>query len=109
MRPQAASTRAAPPPFAFSSQPHTSAPSASRAGARDDADTDRRPRGKFVVWLDGLDVIYTALSRDGKTIVPQGLAGTVYAAVVSTKSQPVSDSTLVTGFVVVQFPFNSKV
>ena len=65
--------------------------------------------GEFVVWLDGLDVIYTALSRDGKTIVPQGLAGTVYAAVVSTKSAPVSDATLVTGFAVVQFPFNSKV
>ena len=83
--------------------------SPARAVARDDADADRRPRGKFVVWLDGLDVIYTALSRDGKTIVPQGLAGTVYAAVVSTKSAPVSDATLVTGFAVVQFPFNSKV
>ena len=63
--------------------------------------------GAFVVWLDGLDVVYSDLDGSGNTVVPEGLTGTVYAAVVSSNTEGVSDDTLVTGFAVAQFPFSS--
>ncbi|KAI0357753.1 hypothetical protein OH77DRAFT_1296187 [Trametes cingulata] len=61
----------------------------------------------YVAWLDGLDVFYTKLGKDGKTKVPEGLMGTVYAAVVKSEEPP-SDDNMLSGFVVVQFPFDSR-
>ncbi|KAI8996677.1 ferritin-like domain-containing protein [Trametes punicea] len=61
---------------------------------------------RFVAWLDGLQAIFTTLDKDGKTKVPDGLMGTVYAAVVKSKEIP-RDDTMLSGFAVVQFPFNS--
>ncbi|KAI0634569.1 ferritin-like domain-containing protein [Trametes polyzona] len=62
---------------------------------------------EYVAWLDGLQVVYTPLGKDGKTNVPDGLMGTVYAAVVSSQETP-SDSNMLSGFAAVQFPFNSQ-
>ncbi|KAH9934474.1 ferritin-like domain-containing protein [Epithele typhae] len=64
---------------------------------------------KFVAWLDGVgDPVYTAVGSDGSTTVPKGLAGTVYAAMVSSKDGAVSDATLLSGFAVFQFTFSSQ-
>ncbi|KAI0649789.1 ferritin-like domain-containing protein [Trametes meyenii] len=60
----------------------------------------------YAAWLDGLDVKYTKIT-DNKTKVPQGLSGTVYVGVVSSKERPDRDN-LVTGFTTVEFPFDSK-
>ncbi|KAI0357754.1 hypothetical protein OH77DRAFT_1421864 [Trametes cingulata] len=61
----------------------------------------------YVAWLDGLQAVYTELSVDGKTTVPQSLRGTVYAAVVN-EQQPPSDENMLSGFTVIQFPFDSR-
>ncbi|KAI0672131.1 ferritin-like domain-containing protein [Trametes maxima] len=62
---------------------------------------------KYVAWLDGLQVVYTTIGKDGKTKVPQDLDGTVYAVVVKSKETP-KDETMLSGFAVVQFPFDSR-
>ena len=62
-----------------------------------------------VAWLDGLNVTYSDLGAQGNTTVPGGFAGTVYAAVVSSREQAPSDANLVSGFAVLQFPFSSSV
>ncbi|KAI0633844.1 ferritin-like domain-containing protein [Trametes polyzona] len=59
----------------------------------------------YLAWLDGLTVKYTPITN-GQTTVPDGLDGTVYVAVVSNQ-QPPSESNLISGFAVVQFPFDS--
>ncbi|KAH9848098.1 ferritin-like domain-containing protein [Lenzites betulinus] len=61
----------------------------------------------FVAWLDGLQVLYTPLGKGGETTVPANLTGTAYAAVVNAKEPP-SDENMLTGFAVVQFPFDSR-
>lgn len=63
--------------------------------------------GAFVAWLDGRQVLYTALDKNGSTQVPETLMGTVYAAVVKSKETP-DDDNMLTGFTVAQFPFDSK-
>lgn len=60
----------------------------------------------YLAWLDGLTVQYTPITS-GQAAVPAGLDGTVYAAVVSTQEPP-SAANLVSGFAVVQFPFDSS-
>lgn len=60
----------------------------------------------YLAWLDGLTVKYTQITN-GQAAVPAGLDGTVYAAVVSSQDPP-SASNLVSGFAVVQFPFDSS-
>ncbi|EIW62516.1 uncharacterized protein TRAVEDRAFT_62539 [Trametes versicolor FP-101664 SS1] len=60
----------------------------------------------YLAWLDGLTVQYTPITS-GQAAVPAGLDGTVYAAVVSTQDPP-SAANLVSGFAVVQFPFDSS-
>ncbi|KAI0778850.1 ferritin-like domain-containing protein [Trametes elegans] len=62
--------------------------------------------GAYVAWLDGLDVVFSAVGSGGKTVVPAGLRGTVYAVLVKEKETP-SDDNLLSGFTVVQFPFHS--
>ncbi|KAI0767666.1 ferritin-like domain-containing protein [Fomes fomentarius] len=62
----------------------------------------------FIAWLDGLDVVFSDLKSDGKTTVPDGLAGTVYAVAVSSKDKALSEGVLRSGLAVVQFPFTSK-
>ncbi|KAI9069057.1 hypothetical protein FKP32DRAFT_1560500 [Trametes sanguinea] len=65
------------------------------------------PEGdRYVAWLDGLQATFTKLGKDDKAKVPEGLMGTVYAAVVQGKDVS-DDSKLLSGFAVVQFPFNS--
>ncbi|KAI0819856.1 ferritin-like domain-containing protein [Trametes gibbosa] len=61
----------------------------------------------YVAWLDGLQVVYTKLGKGGKTTVPANLTGTAYAAVVNAKEPP-NDENMLTGFTVVQFPFDSR-
>ncbi|KAH9903224.1 ferritin-like domain-containing protein [Cubamyces lactineus] len=60
----------------------------------------------YAVWLDGVSETYTEIT-DGKTTVPHGLSGTVYVGVVSSKDHPDRDN-FVTGFAVVNFPFDSS-
>ncbi|KAI0373538.1 hypothetical protein BV20DRAFT_742670 [Pilatotrama ljubarskyi] len=64
--------------------------------------------GAQVAWLSGLGAVFSDLNADGKTTVPPGLNGTVFAAVVSDKNVP-TDSNMITGFTIVQFPFDSHV
>ncbi|KAI0656585.1 ferritin-like domain-containing protein [Cubamyces menziesii] len=59
----------------------------------------------YLAWLDGLTVQYSPIAN-GQATVPEGLDGTVYVAVVSSQAPP-SDSNLVSGLAVVQFPFDS--
>ncbi|KAI0644416.1 ferritin-like domain-containing protein [Trametes meyenii] len=67
----------------------------------------KAPSKKFyLAWLDGLDVQYSAI-ENGQATVPDGLDGTLYVAVVSSQDPP-SAKNLVSGYAVVQFPFNSK-
>ncbi|KAI0773001.1 ferritin-like domain-containing protein [Trametes elegans] len=60
----------------------------------------------YAVWVDGLTYTYTEI-KDGKTTVPKGLSGTAYVGVVSSKEHPDRDN-FVTGFAVVEFPFDSS-
>jgi len=62
----------------------------------------------YMAWLNSFQVVYSDIDGHGNTVVPSGLAGTVYAAVVSSKKQMPSDATLVSGFAVVQFPFGAN-
>ena len=56
--------------------------------------------------MDGLTVVYSALGQDGKATVPEGLMGTVYAVVVSSKEAP-SEDNMLSGYALAQFPFDS--
>ncbi|KAH9894777.1 ferritin-like domain-containing protein [Cubamyces lactineus] len=71
-------------------------------------DFDKRPASASVAWLSGLDVVYSDLDGSGKTTVPQGLMGTVFATVVSSKDAPPSDANMLSGFTIVQIPFGSQ-
>ncbi|EIW53207.1 uncharacterized protein TRAVEDRAFT_60757 [Trametes versicolor FP-101664 SS1] len=62
--------------------------------------------GAFVAWLDGRQVLYTVLDKNGATQVPATLMGTVYAAVVKSKETP-NDDNMLSGFTIAQFPFDS--
>ncbi|KAI0326830.1 hypothetical protein GY45DRAFT_56731 [Cubamyces sp. BRFM 1775] len=68
---------------------------------------DKRPANASVAWLSGLDIVYSDLDGSGKTTVPQGLMGTVFATVVSSKDAP-SDTNMLSGFAIVQIPFDSR-
>ncbi|KAI0373546.1 hypothetical protein BV20DRAFT_962732 [Pilatotrama ljubarskyi] len=59
----------------------------------------------YLAWLDGLTVRYSQITS-GQATVPEGLDGTVYVAVVSSQDPP-STNNLVSGFAIVQFPFDS--
>ncbi|KAH9851445.1 ferritin-like domain-containing protein [Lenzites betulinus] len=61
---------------------------------------------RYVAWLNGLAVEFSDLDKDGKTTVPSDLEGTVFAAVVSSKSMP-SDGNMLSGFTIAEFPFTS--
>ncbi|CDO71959.1 hypothetical protein BN946_scf184940.g106 [Trametes cinnabarina] len=65
-----------------------------------------QPANTYVAWLNGLDVLYSDLAKDGTTSVPAGLAGVVFATLVSSKAAP-NDTNMMTGFTIVQFPFDS--
>ncbi|KAI0656594.1 ferritin-like domain-containing protein [Cubamyces menziesii] len=71
-------------------------------------DFDKRPANASVAWLSGLDVVYSDLDGSGKTTVPQGLMGTVFATAVSSKDAPPSDANMLSGFAIVQIPFDSR-
>ncbi|OSC99381.1 hypothetical protein PYCCODRAFT_1427221 [Trametes coccinea BRFM310] len=66
------------------------------------------PANTYVAWLNGLDVVFTVLDKEGQTTVPQGLAGTVFATVVSSEVAP-SDENMVAGYTILQMPFDSHV
>ncbi|KAI0329769.1 hypothetical protein GY45DRAFT_1304127 [Cubamyces sp. BRFM 1775] len=71
--------------------------------------TPREDAGeRYVAWMDGLSVVYSTLGQDGKATVPEGLMGTVYAVVVSSKETP-SDDNMLSGYALAQFPFDSTV
>ncbi|KAI0340377.1 hypothetical protein BDW22DRAFT_417322 [Trametopsis cervina] len=58
-----------------------------------------------VAWFYGLSVVHTAIDTSkNTTVVPPNLAGTAYAAVVSTDSASPSNQTLLTGVAIVEFP-----
>ncbi|KAI9059176.1 hypothetical protein FKP32DRAFT_1580154 [Trametes sanguinea] len=65
------------------------------------------PANTYVAWLNGLDVVFSVLNKDGTTTVPQGLAGTVFATVVSSKATP-NDDIMLSGFTIIQMPFDSR-
>ncbi|KAI0819858.1 ferritin-like domain-containing protein [Trametes gibbosa] len=60
----------------------------------------------YAVWVDGLKYVYTEINA-GKTKVPAGLTGTAYVGIVSSKNHPDREN-FVTGFAVVEFPFDSN-
>ncbi|KAI0644422.1 ferritin-like domain-containing protein [Trametes meyenii] len=60
-----------------------------------------------VAWLDGLTVVYSDLNSDGSTVVPPALVGTVFAAVVSSQTEPPNDNNTLSGFAIAEFPFDS--
>ncbi|KAH9848119.1 ferritin-like domain-containing protein [Lenzites betulinus] len=60
----------------------------------------------YAVWIHGLNYVYTEISAS-KTKVPAGLTGTAYVGVVSNKDHPDREN-FVTGFAVVEFPFDSN-
>ncbi|KAI0819332.1 ferritin-like domain-containing protein [Trametes gibbosa] len=60
----------------------------------------------YLAWLDGLNVKYSLITS-GQATVPEGLDGTVYVAVVKTQAPPTA-ANLVSGFAIVQFPFDSR-
>ncbi|KAH9851413.1 ferritin-like domain-containing protein [Lenzites betulinus] len=66
------------------------------------------PAPKYVAWLNGRGVQYSDLGADGKTVVPAGLEGPVFPAVVSRKSMPTDDNML-SGFTVARFPITAHV
>lgn len=57
----------------------------------------------FVAWLSGLGVVFSDVTADGKTTVPPGLEGTVFAALTSSNQGPLTDDTLLSGFTFVEF------
>ncbi|KAI0357741.1 hypothetical protein OH77DRAFT_1295083 [Trametes cingulata] len=71
-----------------------------------DKSKSKKTTALYAAWLDGLNYMYTDINND-KTTVPHGLSGTVYLGIVSSKDHPDRDN-FVTGFTVVQFPFDSS-
>ncbi|KAI0633859.1 ferritin-like domain-containing protein [Trametes polyzona] len=63
---------------------------------------------KFVAWLSGLGTVFSPVAADGSTVVPPGLEGTIFAAVVSSEETP-SEKNMLSGFTFAQFPFDSHV
>ncbi|OBZ76928.1 Protein rds1 [Grifola frondosa] len=61
----------------------------------------------YLAWLDGLAVTYTPIDENGKTTVPEKLEGTVFAGAVSSNNMAPSDSTMLSGLAMFQFPFGS--
>ncbi|KAI0658103.1 ferritin-like domain-containing protein [Cubamyces menziesii] len=82
---------------------HGSAITASYTNVEGDASDSGE---RYVAWMDGLGVVYSALDKDGKATVPDGLMGTVYAVVVSSQETP-SESNMLSGYALAQFPFDS--
>ena len=67
------------------------------------------PGGAYLVWLNGLEAVYTPVDGNKQTTVPAGLHGTVYVGVVSGEQMPLTDASMVTGLAIVQMPFGSMV
>lgn len=65
------------------------------------------PDGTYLVWLNGLEAVYTPVDGNKQTTVPEGLHGTVYVGVVSSEQMPLTDASMVTGLAIVQMPFSS--
>jgi len=61
----------------------------------------------YVVWLNGLEAVFTPLDGSGQTTVPDGLHGTTYVGVVTSEQTPLDDASMVTGLAIVQMPFDS--
>ncbi|KAI0634580.1 ferritin-like domain-containing protein [Trametes polyzona] len=61
---------------------------------------------RYAIWLDGIRTVYSEITN-GKTVVPSGLSGTVFVGVVPSKDAADRDN-LITGFAVVDFPFDSN-
>ena len=65
------------------------------------------PDGAYLVWLNGLEAVYTPVDGNKQTTVPEGLHGTVYVGVVSSEQMPLTDASMVTGLAIVQMPLSS--
>lgn len=63
----------------------------------------------FVAWFDGIEVLYSDLRADDKATVPDGLQGTVYAAIVKDKVQSPTEQEILTGLVMFEIGFPSFV
>jgi hypothetical protein len=63
----------------------------------------------FVAFFDGIQVQYSDLSADNVATVPEGLQGTVYAAIVNNKADFILDQGLLTGLVMFEINFPSFV
>ena len=58
----------------------------------------------FVAFFDGITVQYADLSSDNTASVPDGLQGTVYAAIVKDKADFILDQQLLTGLAMFNIP-----
>ncbi|KAI0666652.1 ferritin-like domain-containing protein [Trametes maxima] len=71
-------------------------------------DGSTRVSTAYVAWLQGLGVVYSDLDANWKTTVPSGLKGTTFATVVNDKNAAPNDANMLSGFAIVQFPFDSQ-
>ena len=60
-----------------------------------------------LAYFDGLNVTYSSIDSSGTTTVPDGLHGTVYVVVVDDSTKVPDETTMLTGFAILQFPFTS--
>ncbi|TFY69755.1 hypothetical protein EVJ58_g248 [Rhodofomes roseus] len=61
----------------------------------------------YLMWLSGLEAVFTPIDGNKQATVPDNLQGTVYVGVVSSEQTPVDDASMVTGLAIVQMPFDS--
>ncbi|KAH9834759.1 ferritin-like domain-containing protein [Rhodofomes roseus] len=61
----------------------------------------------YLMWLSGLEAVFTSIDGNKQATVPDNLQGTVYVGVVSSEQTPVDDASMVTGLAIVQMPFDS--
>lgn len=73
------------------------------------SETDAGDAQLFVAFFNGIAVQYADLGADNKVTVPQGLQGTVYAAIVKTKDDISNVQKLLTGLVMFEINFPSYV
>jgi hypothetical protein len=63
----------------------------------------------YVAWLNGIELHYSDISKDGKATVPKGLQGVVYAAVVRAKAEKPTEQEILTGLVMFEIAIPSFV
>lgn len=70
-------------------------------------DNDNFDCEPFLAYFDGLNVTYSSIDENGVTTIPDGLHGMVYVVVVDDDTKVPDETTMLTGFAILQFPFTS--